>query len=136
MPIQQSYFMQWDNAPNPTINGSFDTKMYSFGGPAGKKNIYKLILTARGGSNLCTVLYRTGIEQSFSRTFGAISVTASGGDAFEILPTNPEALKGINSIQFRIKFWSSQASENNVLRINDINICYRPYREISVNEDE
>ena len=54
----------------------------------------------------------------------------------EHLKEMQDIVNAINSIQFRIKFWHAQSSLSNVLRINDINICYRSYREISVNEDD
>ena len=134
MPILQTYFKTWDNTPYPTTDASFVTKMYSFGGPAGKKNIHKIYITATAPYATLEIYWRDELKGNWNQ-FGSVNITTSGGDTHEILPDNPMTLRGLNSIQFYFQLWSEGQSESNVLKIDDINIVYRTYRELSVEED-
>jgi hypothetical protein len=135
-PIKETIFKTWDNTPYPTQQSHFTTKMYSFGGPGGKKNIHKIYLTATAGVAKLHVYYRTELSPTEEwRQFGTVNISSNGGDTYELLPDNPSNLKGVNSIQFLFSLWSTASSGLNVLTIDDINIVYRAFRQLSIEED-
>ena len=133
--LKQSYIKKWVNTPFPSPDSGFETKMYSFGGPGGKKNIHKIYLTATASYGYLEVYYRTEVDAAY-QYFGSIYIATTSGDTHELLPASTDGLKGINSIQFYFDLYSQAQSLTNVLKIDDINIVYRAYRELSIEEDD
>jgi hypothetical protein len=132
--LNQISYRVWNETPAYTNTSLFTTKMYQFGGPNIKKSINKIILTATGTNAGLVVEYRTSIGDSF-KTYNTAVVDATT-DTYSISPGNngiADDLKNVNSVQFRFRLGCIAA---NPITIDDVNIVYRQYRNISINEDE
>ena len=123
-------FRQWDESPAYSNTSFWESKMYSFAGPKNKFNVSEIIVTGKGNLSSLIVEFRNSVEGNWL-PFGTTNFETSV-DTKTIKPIAVNNLKGIDSIQFRFRFSTLQAT---TLAIDDIYIVYRTYRELSINED-
>ena len=135
MALNASNWTIWDSSPQPTQDAEFHTKFYRWGGVAVKKSVSKIYLTVKGvGGGV--IKYKTSPDGAYLH-FGNFSNTGSES----IIEVNPNpltfassSLKNLEGIAFKVQLFNTH-NATYPLTIDDISIVYRPYRDITTNED-
>ena len=132
------YIRKWtdETASNEVASMySFQTKMTDFNNPYAKKSIQEIIVNltkgATAGVGTLAISYRTKLDSIFNElAFKHFSNTEEGASqSSQMMSFKNLNIKDVYNLQLQFTVYGSYH-----LGINDINVVYRVYREVSTDK--
>ena len=116
-------FYKWNGAAETTTAFQWTSKAYDFGHPALKKKVYKLLINAKGGSNMDVKIYYDDSSAATQTFSGLLDNGTTDFTKNALTVTTPTAFSYL-TVEI-----VSNGTSNVAFEVNDIGILYRVLRQ-------